>query len=378
MKSVAIIVGSWLAYSETFIYDQVVGHQRYSPQVYAYGHGSHPELFPFAAKTVLSRPEKWLWRVLQRSPTFEWNLSRQSPVVAHAHFGTNASIAVPMLERHRVPLVTTFHAHDVAGLLAGGAAEPRYRLYRRRAPRLFRYSRLNLPSSLELADVLVRDLNVPSDRVQLHRIGVDLEKFAFCPARDRPVRILMIGRFVEKKGFEYGIEAFARVAPQLDGAVLSIVGEGEREEKYREIARREGVSERVVFLGRKSAGEVAELLRESDVFLAPSVTARNGDREGGLTVVKEASACGLGIVGSAHGGIVDIVTHEETGLLAPERDVERLGDYLLRMARDVREREHFGRAARAKIEKEYNQCVQMRVLEEIFDDVSTKARGSAG
>lgn len=372
MKPVAVIVGSWLSYSETFIYDQVVGHQRYLPQVYAYGYGSHPELFPFAAKTVLSRPEKWSWRVLQCSPTFEWNVSRQSPCVAHAHFGTNASISVPMLRRHRVPLVTTFHAHDVAGLLAGGAAEPRYRLYRRRAPHLFRYSRLNLPSSQELADVLVRDLNVPADRVQLHRIGVDLTKFTFCPARDRPVRILMIGRFVEKKGFEYGIQAFARVAPQLEGAVLSIVGEGEREAEYREIARREGVGERVAFLGQKSAHEVAELLRNTDVFLAPSVTAHNGDREGGLTVVKEASACGLGIVASAHGGIVDIVEHERTGLLAPERDVSRLGAYLLRMSRDPSERADFGRAARAKVEREYNHSIQMRVLEEIYDDVAQR------
>lgn len=371
--TVAVFVGSWLAYSETFIYDQLVGHQRYAPHACAYGYSPHAELFPFSAKTVLSAPEKWTWRVLQVAPTFERTFSRRAPCVAHAHFGTNASIAVPMLERRGIPLVTTFHAHDVAALLPGATDEPRYRLYRRRAPRLFRYSHWNLPSSLELADVLVKDLAVPAERVQLHRIGIDLDKFAYCPPRERPIRILMVGRFVEKKGFEYGIQAFARVAPLLDGATLSLVGEGDREETYREIARREGVEERVFFLGRKSSQEVAALLRDTDVFLAPSVTAENGDREGGLTVVKEASACGLGIVASAHGGIVDIVEHERTGLLAPERDVSCLAAYLLRMGRNFAERADFGRSARAKVEREYNNSLQMRVLEEIYDDAVHRA-----
>src|SRR5690606_17617581 len=112
---------------------------------------------------------------------------------------------------------------------------------------------------------------------------------------------------------------------------------------------------------------VIELLQTSDVFLAPSVTDVQGDREGGLTVVKEASACGLGIVASYHGGIPEIVEHERTGLLAPERDVKALAEFLRVMLLDVGARAQFGRAARMKVEHEYSLTQQIDELESIFD-----------
>lgn len=372
-RSVAVFVGDWIPYSETFIYDQLWAHRRYVPHVYAQGRTMgppHAGAARFQRTTILSRPERWLWRNAKWAPRFSARMARQRPSVAHAHFGTNASFAAPLLERREVPLVTTFHAHDVEGLLPSHATTPRYRLYRKNAAELFRVSRMNLVSSRELADVLVRDLGVPAARVRWHRIGVDLSRFtarAFSPASQV---VAMVGRFVEKKGFEYGIAAFARVSRELPEARLRVAGAGPLLARYEDLIRQEGISDRVEFLGPLDHERVVELLQTSDILLAPSVTDPQGDREGGLTVVKEASACGLGIVASHHGGVPDIVEHERTGLLAPERDVAALAQFLGLMMRDVEARAQFGRAARAKVEREYNLVRQVDELESIFDEVS--------
>ncbi len=372
-RSVAVFVGDWIPYSETFIYDQLGAHRRYVAHVYAQGRtvdGAHAGATRFLRRTILSRPERWLWRNLKWAPRFGAQIARQRPSVAHAHFGTNASFAVPLLERRKVPLVTTFHAHDVEGLLPLHAATPRYRLYRKGAAELFRVSEMNLASSRELADVLVRDIGVPAKRVRWHRIGVDLSRFTVRTFDPTSQVVTMVGRFVEKKGFEYGIAAFARVSREFSDARLRIAGAGPLLSRYEDVIRQQGLTARVEFLGPLEHDRVVELLQTSDIFLAPSVTDPQGDREGGLTVVKEASACGLAIVASHHGGIPEIVDHEQTGLLAPERDVDALAQFLRVMMRDVEARAQFGRAARAKAEREYNLVQQVDELESIFDEVS--------
>ena len=372
-RSVAVFMGDWIPYSETFIYDQLLAHRRYEAHVYAQGRTSgpaHAGAANFQRTTILSRPERWLWRNMRRAPRFSAQIARQHPAVAHAHFGTNASFAVPLLERRKIPLVTTFHAHDVEGLLPLHAATPRYRLYRKGAAELFRVSRLNLASSRELADMLVKQLGVPAKRVRWHRIGIDLSRFTTRTVDSASRVVSMVGRFVEKKGFEYGIAAFAQLSQQFPDARLRIAGAGPLLPRYKAVVRQEGLEDCVEFVGPLDHERVIELLQTSDVFLAPSVTDVQGDREGGLTVVKEASACGLGIVASYHGGIPEIVEHERTGLLAPERDVKALAEFLRVMLLDVGARAQFGRAARMKVEHDYSLTQQIDELESIFDEVS--------
>lgn len=367
--AVAVFVGQWLPYSETFIYEQLKTHVRYRPHVYARGADASGDRFPFDERTVLGTAERWSWERLGLAPSFERQLRQQRPALLHAHFGTNASYATGLVKRSRLPLVVTFHGHDVGGLLPHNRTSPRYRGYQKRAPAMFEVSRLNLPVSKEFADMLISDIGVDPKRVVLHRIGIDVDRFPFRPARDTPPVVLMIGRFVEKKGFEFGIAAFAQAWKRHRDMRLIIVGSGPREAAYQNVVAQHGIDTHVEFKGSLAYAEVQALMREADILMAPSVTTKEGDREGGLTVVKEASACGLGIVASRHGGIVDIVEHEHTGLLAPERDTATLARYLTRYAEDHVMRVEFGKAARRKVDAEYNSKQQTRELEELFDSV---------
>ena len=98
--------------------------------------------------------------------------------------------------------------------------------------------------------------------------------------------------------FDDGLRAFARFCARGGEGTLEIVGEGPLDARLRGAARQLGLGERVRFLGRRSSAEVQALMRDSHVLLVPSVVARDEDREGGVTVAKEASACGTVVVGN--------------------------------------------------------------------------------
>ncbi|HWA15138.1 MAG TPA: glycosyltransferase, partial [Gemmatimonadales bacterium] len=125
----------------------------------------------------------------------------------------------------------------------------------------------------------------------------------------------------------------------------------------------------VDFPGPVPPERVASLLSTAHALLAPSVVDRDGNRESGLIVVKEASASGAVPIGSRHGGIPEIIDDEVTGYLVAERDVDALGDRLRRLARDPDLRNSLAFAGRAKMEREYDNRVRVAALEEIYDEV---------
>jgi glycosyltransferase involved in cell wall biosynthesis len=106
-----------------------------------------------------------------------------------------------------------------------------------------------------------------------------------------------------------------------------------------------------------------------DVLLVPSRTARNGDREGTPTVIVEASAAALAIVATRHAGIPEQLTHAETGLLAPERDVAALAAHLCTLASDRPLAAALGRAAAAHAAAEHGLATHAARLAAIYGEL---------
>jgi colanic acid/amylovoran biosynthesis glycosyltransferase len=125
----------------------------------------------------------------------------------------------------------------------------------------------------------------------------------------------------------------------------------------------------VVFPGSLPHAEVCRLIRGATAVMAPSVVARNLDRESGLIVAKEAAACGVPTIGTIHGGIPDIIDDGITGFLVAERDVDALGAKLIKLLSDEGLRASMGQAARKKMEREYDIRDRVAKLENIYDDV---------
>lgn len=138
--------------------------------------------------------------------------------------------------------------------------------------------------------------------------------------------VLFVGRLAEKKGVCYAIEAMREVK----GAMLVIAGDGplrkELEAQAEKLCNETG--RKIVFIGAKTHEELRTIYASADIFVMPSVTAKDGDKEGFGLVMLEAFASGLPIVASRSGGIVDLVKDGENGYLVEEKDVKGLADKL--------------------------------------------------
>ena len=150
---------------------------------------------------------------------------------------------------------------------------------------------------------------------------------------------------------------------------LCLIGGGEGESQLRQLAEGLGIGDQVRFMGVLPYEKVASELSVSDVLLAPSVVARDGDRDSGLMVVKEASAAGVVPIGTLHGGIPEIVDDGRTGFLVAERDVGALADRLRQLRDDVGLRRTMAQAARETVSARFDVRKRVDALEDIYDEI---------
>jgi colanic acid/amylovoran biosynthesis glycosyltransferase len=230
----------------------------------------------------------------------------------------------------------------------------------RRGPRVyartFREVRMLLPVCEFLGRRLV-ELGAPPERIVVHRTGIDLRRWPYrtpAPAGDRSLRLVTVGRLVEKKGIEYALHAVRILVDRGRDVEYRVLGDGPRRDRLVALVAELGLGDRVTLHGRHDQAKVREVMEESDVLVAASVTAADGDEEGIPNVLKEAMAIGLPVVGTSHAGIPELIEDGVSGFLVPERDEAKLADALERLARDSGRWAAMGRAGRAKIEMEYD------------------------
>lgn len=364
---VGLVVGTWLPASETFVYDQVSHSRKTRLFVCARRRIEGSETrFPYDEVCTLTPFQELRFKWTRRAPTFVGYLQRNRVELIHAHFGTNGAHVLDIADELRVPLVVSFHGHDVAGLAPQNRYHRRYFQLQMLKARLWQRSSLLICASEDLARRLVEQHGAPPRKVVVHALGVNVERFAYLD-RSRPgTMVLSVGRLVEKKGLLYGIRAFARVLEILPSARYRIVGEGPLREELEREAGRLGVADKVEFLGAMSHDAVASQMAQADVLLCPSVTGRDGDLESGVLVLKEAAATGLPAVGSRHGGIPEIIDHGLTGYLAEERDEAALAQHLVRTLSDDGHRVELGRAGARKVRSEFDAVTQNARLESLL------------
>ncbi|NBQ16632.1 MAG: glycosyltransferase, partial [Proteobacteria bacterium] len=220
---------------------------------------------------------------------------------------------------------------------------------------------LILPNSEHLAARL-RAVGAPAERMVVHRLGVDVTRFAPPPSTPRAGdawTAVAIGRCVPKKGFATLIRAMALAGEHAPA--LTVIGDGPLLGELRALAVALGVGHRVRFAGWLGRAEVAAELARADALIAPSETAADGDIEGMPVVIMEAMATGLAILGTRHSGIPEIVRDGINGLTVAERDADGLAQAMSRLA-DPATRARFGRASREIAVQELSHATLMRRL----------------
>jgi colanic acid/amylovoran biosynthesis glycosyltransferase len=372
-QTVAHLVGSYLSSTATFVHHYLSSMHRYRPVVLA-PFTVQPERFPFPDVYTpgLSQIQILLLKTMRRlfhrqrivEPFYLRVIRDQSVSLLHAHFGTVGVFSLPVVTASGLPLLTTFYGFDMSRLSRSRRWVDRYQ-------RLFKEGNLFLVEGSHMAQNLVK-LGCPRHKVRIQRIGVDLDKFSYRPppSTEGRIRILMCGRFVEKKGFEYGIRAFARIQPEFPRAQLRIVGDGSLQPNLEQLIQDLSLQEHTVMLGALPYDAYSREAMDAHVLLAPSVTAANGDSEGGApTVLLEMQARGVPVVSTYHADIPEVVLDGVTGYLVPERDEEALSEKLAELLDNPENWEAMGRAGRAHMEKRHDIVKLAQELESKYDRV---------
>ncbi len=251
------------------------------------------------------------------------------PAVIHAHWILPQGLVAVIVGRSLgIPVLLTEHGGAIHGL-GGPAAAALQRWVLRRASGLTGVSQ----------DVVgaMRSLLTQETSVAALAMGVDTARFT-PRARDRDLRqrlgaggplVLFVGRLAEKKGLRYLIEAMPAILERSPNATLVVAGDGPLRPGLEALADDSGVAGRVRFVGALPQSDLPRLYASADVTVLPSIVAAGGDREGLPVVLCEAMASGCPVVATPVGGIVELVSHGETGLLVPERDAAALAEAVL-------------------------------------------------
>ena len=353
---------------ETFVRAHALGLRRYAPLVVGLEDRGH---VPPGLEGRILLPESGnglKLRLIGRDRGLEARIRERSPVLLHAHFATDALLALPIAEALGIPLVATLHGYDVSRtrlrmIGSGRLSWMRYGLFRRK---LMARGRLFLAVSDALRGQALA-AGFPPERTITHYNGVDLACFTRGAAAPERGLILHVGRLVEKKGTAVLIRALEEVRRDHADARLVVLGEGPLRPRLEAQAAALGLGDHVAFLGERSPEDVAAWMARAWLIAAPSVTAGDGDKEGLPTVLQEAAACALPAVGSRHSGIVEAIEDKVSGFLVPEGEPEPLARRISELLGAPRLRIAMARAARALAEKKFDSARQNQLLENHYD-----------
>lgn len=369
-RKVALFSTSFLPYSQTFIFDEINAHsENYEITVFCKDR-QNEDIFPF---DNYHKPEgkiaEKIYQNIAYWPKFDEIFQEEKFDLIHAHFGTGAVYALPYVKKYRIPFVVTFHGNDVAALVGTQRFLPKRWRYAAKSKQIFKLLDLGLAVSPELINMLT-ELGCDEQKLKLFRLGISLDKFNPAPKPPPdPLKFLLIGRFTEKKGHIYALKAFHSLIQKGHSAQLSFIGDGELMDECISYAKNNDLEDSILFLGVKQPQEVQDHINSSHVLLVPSVIAKDGDREGLPTVIKEANACGVPAIGTYHAGIPELIRDEHSGFLVEERSVEQLSDKMVYFLENPEKIAEYGSNARAIIEEKYNIIKEVARLENYYESI---------
>jgi len=288
--------------------------------------------------------------------------------IIHAHFTWPSGYAGALLKREfKVPLIITAHGFDVYEV-----------------PFRSDYYRKKVLFALENADhvitvsgsnlqILTEKLGVPKERVSLIPNGFDGELFRPMPKVEVRTKlglplekkiVLTVGNLVPVKGHEYLIRAAEKVVKEKPNVLFVIVGSGPLRKKLENLVRSLNLEDYFYFAGARPHNEIPLWMNAADLFVLPSLS------EGNPTVMFEALGVGLPFIGTAVGGVPEIITSEDYGLFCPPVDPECLAEKILIALEKEWDRE--------KIRKYAGQFMWENIINQILGVYSNDLEGYKG
>lgn len=301
-------------------------------------------------------------------------LSRREPFdLFWSIMASQGSIAASLAKslRKKVPLLLTLQEGDPETHLAryvGGSrllyiafVRPWHRMVFRRADRVTvisealrdraRRGGVRVPVDVVPNGVDIGLFSRPVSQDERARLSERLGK------KDGSVFLITVSRLVRKNAVDDCIRALSFLG---GNAALLVAGSGPDESALKTLARKEGVAERVLFLGEVPHRELPAYLAISDIFVRPSRS------EGLGNAFLEAMAAGVPVIGTPVGGIVDFLKDKETGLLAGVGDPKDIALKVGVFLRDGALRESVRAAAKKLVAERYSWPIIAEEMRTVF------------
>jgi colanic acid/amylovoran biosynthesis glycosyltransferase len=293
---------------------------------------------------------------------------RRSYDILHAHYGPVGNSYRFVRGLLKAPFIVSYYGYDAWAVPRKEGPDVYHRLFE------------TADSVLILADDMgkqLQTLGCPATKQQKLAVGVRVEDFPF---RERtrksgePIRLLTIARFVEKKGLEYSIRAFAQTLKSGANLIYDIIGDGPLRGRIQKLIAELQIEKQVILHGYREGSQLHQIMDAAHIMVLSSVTASDGDQECTPVSLMDAQASGMPVLSTRHSGIPEVVCEGQSGFLVPERDVGALAERLTHLVEHPEIWAAMGRAGRRHVEQNYNCAMLSGELVGIYEKVIQENR----
>jgi colanic acid/amylovoran biosynthesis glycosyltransferase len=368
----------WLQQTQTWIHSQVAGLQSLGVKIHIVcEYKANLDQFNLDnihcladESWIKQKTDRWLQRLgIRNHLKYLVEVGRQTEAtVIHSHFGDIAWKNLGAVRCLGVKHVVTFYGYDVNYL-------PKIPVWKKRYRQLFDEADLFLCEGSHMAKCIV-DLGCPEYKVKVQHLGVDVNRFEFKPRhwlQGMPLKVLIAASFREKKGILYAIEALGLIQKETP-IELTIIGDagvdidGQRlKVAILQMIETVGLKFKTRLLGYQPHSVMLQEAYSHHILLQPSVTASNGDTEGGAPVsIIEMLATGMPVVSTTHCDIPEVAGQELRHLLAPERNVDELVRIIRQLIKAPDDWVSIASKGRDRVVSEYDQQIQAQRQRELY------------
>ncbi len=255
---------------------------------------------------------------------FHGEFRKNPPDIIHAAWsGAPATAAWCLSRLTKIPYSAAAHAYDIYE--HGGD----WWLFEKLAGARF------IHTSTDMGKSTLAGRGVPAGAIHVIRRGLDAFPVMnpLRPSRS-PIRIVCVGRLVEKKGFGHQMEIYAALKDAGLAFEARIIGDGPLRKTLEQTAVEKRIAGCVTFMGHLALTHVWEQLQWADVLIHTGVVARSGDRDGLPNVIPEAMSAGVLVITSPAAATTEAIRHGETGLVAAVTDIPAWVAAVRRLATD--------------------------------------------
>ena len=377
-QKVLHLARKFLPPTASFIYNQIIHHNNYSPEiVYCEKsssvfkdklEGRYPNYQ--AVHGPIGNSLYKYFRMLSPADRVKLKayISTSGASIAHIHYGVDALVYARLLSDLNIPVLVSFYGYDCTSFpnRFGGLGRTwlQERLFKQ--PGISAYTAM----SPDMKEDLIK-LGCPEEKIIVHYHGSDPRPFFQEReyANKNEIRLLIVSSLTEKKGHHFLLKAFKRAAASTSKSLhLHIVGDGELRESLEQQIKDENIKQvHMHGLIKYGSEQHHQLLSEADIFVHPSITTAKGEKEGIPGALIEARSAGLPVIATYHAGIPYIMEQGETGMLAQEGAVEELASHIVSLAESATLREKVGKQGQTYTLENLDVVEKEKDLEAIYD-----------